>query len=174
MVIIALLPLTAFVLIVISAFFHEQIKKENSFEDMYKKYGTEIKVNILSSKYIPFSGRDTNNYYFNVSFTDNHDKEHRCTIFTSNKDAKKYLESKEMEVFCLLPIFENYGSIYEFITQTYGTQKEIRKHLYLCSVPLMVIKDDREFKKRGNTHRYKVICLTLFIILLIFILTYRL
>lgn len=173
MVIIALLPLTAFVFIFISVFFYEQIKKENYFEDMYKKYGALIKVNVSSSKYIPFSGRDTNNYHFNVSFTDDHGKEHRCTISTNNKNAKKYLESKEMEVFCLLPIFENYSSIYEFITQTYSTQKEIRKHLYLCSVPLMVIKDDREFKKRGNTHRYKVICLTLFIILLIFILTYR-
>lgn len=166
--------MTAVVFIIMSVFFHQQIKKENYFEDMYKKYGTVIKVNVRGSKYIPFSGRNPNNYYFNVSFTDNHDREHRFTISTNNKDAKKYLESKEMEVFCLLPIFENYGSIYEFISQTYVTQKEIRKHLYLCTVPLMVIKDDREFKKRGNIHRCKAVILTLSIILLIFILTYRL
>lgn len=166
MIVLPLIPLIVLSSVIIFIVFREQIKQENYLEKLYEEYGVIMTVNVLSSKHTLLSDNRSNSFYFNVSFIDKHKKEHKYTVSTSNKCAGKYLEQSKLEVFCLLPLFEDHKNIYEFISCISDTSKELRKNLNLYSIPLMIIKEDREFRKNGTVRRYKIICLLLYIVII--------
>lgn len=167
--IISLSPLFFIMIIIVLVIFYQQISIEKRLDNLYSKYGEKIEVTILHSKYSIFNS-SSHNYFFTVSFKDIHGKNHIYSISTANKSAKNYLNKKSMEVFCLSNIFSEYNNIVEYSKENSKNSKEFRKNLDLYSMPLMIILEDREFRKVGNLKR-KHFCL-IFLFILIFILIY--
>lgn len=164
------LSLLFFIMIIsVLVIFYQQISIEKRLDNLYSKYGQKIEVTILHSKYSIFNS-SSHNYFFTVSFDDIHGKNHIYSISTANKSAKNYLNKKSMEVFCLSNIFSEYNNIVEYSKENSKNSKEFRKNLDLYSMPLMIILEDREFRKVGNLKR-KHFC-SIFLIILIFILIY--